>query len=261
MRQTNLNMYSPTLSNIKQQLPDTDGKVVCVHSGGLDSSVALMMLVEHYGAENVISLGYDYGQKQGKPEKAAAKQLCKELGVVRHVLDLPILGEVARDVCANISGSRVEMPTIKDVLGHPQPPTYVPYRNMILCALTMAFAESNKALEIFMGLQVHDEYGYWDTTQKFVDSLNAVSAQNRQYSVEIHAPFSLLSKADEIMIAEELGYADLLRYTFTCYDPVNLTSWTEVSCGKCPSCAERIQNFMKVGREDPLQYNIDINWS
>ena len=48
---------------------------------------------------------------------------------------------------------------------------------------------------------------------------------------------------------------DLLKHTLTCYNPIGV-----VSCSKCPSCAERIMNFMKVGRKDPIPYDIDINW-
>ena len=79
------------------------------------------------------------------------------------------------------------MPTIKEVLGDPQPKTYVPFRNMILLSLTMAKAESSNASHVFTGLQIHDEYGYWDTTGKFVDSINAVAAQNRNHKVKIEA--------------------------------------------------------------------------
>ena len=165
------------------------------------------------------------------------------------------MGEIARPLSANIDGTDIDMPNIKEVLGDPQPVTYVPFRNMIILSLAFAEAEVQKCDKIYTGLQVHDEYGYWDTTQKFVDSMNAVATQNRQNTIEIIAPFSQLSKADEIEIAIELGQFDLLRYTMTCYEPKGL-----LSCGKCPSCAERIMNFMKVGKKDPIPYDIEIDW-
>jgi 7-cyano-7-deazaguanine synthase len=148
------------------------------------------------------------------------------------------------------------MPTIKDVLGDPQPKTYVPFRNMILNSLAFSFAESNKASHVFTGLQVHDEYGYWDTTQKFVDTMNAVASQNRTHKVSLVAPFSHLSKYDEIMIAKELDIPVLFNYTLTCYNPNEKGE----SCGTCPSCAERIQNFAKAGMIDPIPYAIEIPW-
>ncbi len=236
------------------EIKQLDDKVLVVLSGGLDSSVAAMMLVDQYGQDNVSAVTFDYNQKQ-VIETLKAKELCQALGIEHIVLDLSVLGEIARPLSANIEGTEIDMPNIKEVLGDPQPVTYVPFRNMILLSLALSHAEVQKCNKVYTGLQVHDEYGYWDTTQKFVDSMNAVASQNRQRRIEILAPFSQMSKAEEIKIAINLGQFDLLRYTMTCYEPNGL-----LSCGKCPSCAERIQNFMKVGRKDPIPYDIIINW-
>ena len=229
-------------------------KVLVVLSGGLDSSVATMMCVDKYGKDNVQTVTFDYNQKQ-KLEIEKASDLCKELEVKHTILDLSVLGTIAQPMSANISGTEVEMPNIKEVLGDPQPVTYVPFRNMILLSIAMSHAEVQGCNKVITGLQVHDEYGYWDTTQKFVDTMNVVASQNRTHSVEIEAPFSQMSKAEEIEVAIELGQFDLLRHTLTCYNPQGV-----LSCGKCPSCAERIMNFMKVGRKDPIPYDIEIDW-
>lgn len=244
------------LETALNNLPNTNKNVVAVLSGGLDSSVMTMLLVHKYGPERVRALSYDYGQKQ-RVELERAFALCNKLGIRHKILNLEILGEIAKPMSANISGTDVEMPTIQDVLGDPQPPTYVPFRNMILLSLTMSYAEVNKASHVFTGLQVHDEYGYWDTSQRFVDSMNEVASQNRTHKVEITAPFSHLSKKEEILICKELGKEELLLNTISCYNPNNEGK----SCGTCPTCAERIANFAKAGIEDPIPYQIDINWS
>ena len=72
------------LEEIINRLPHTDKKVIVTHSGGMDSATAVIMCAHHYGAENVISLGYDYGQKQ-KVELEYAERLCKELGVTKSI--------------------------------------------------------------------------------------------------------------------------------------------------------------------------------
>lgn len=236
-------------------LPDTDKNVLSVLSGGLDSGIMTMLLVEKYGADRVFAVSYDYGQKQ-RIELTKAQQLCEKLGVGHKVLDLGILGQIAEPISANIAGSDVEMPTIQDVLGDPQPKTYVPFRNMILLSLTMAQAEASDCSHVFTGLQVHDEYGYWDTSQKFVDSMNAVSAQNRTHKVQVVAPFSHLNKSTEISLCKEMGNFDLLANTLTCYNPDEHGR----SCAKCPSCAERINGFMQNGLVDPVEYQVDIPW-
>jgi 7-cyano-7-deazaguanine synthase len=71
------------------------------------------------------------------------------------------------------------------------------------------------------------------------------------------APFSHLSKQQEIEICKEIGKEDLLIHTLTCYDPDEEGR----SCGKCPSCAERIMNFAKAGMVDPIPYQKEIPWS
>ena len=242
------------LSEALNNLPDTKQNVLAVLSGGLDSSVMTMMLVKKYGADRVTAVSYDYGQKQ-RVELEKAFELCNKLGISHKILDLNILGDIAKPMSANIGGTNIDMPDIKDVLGDPQPPTYVPFRNLIMLSLTMSVAEVAKASHVFTGLQVHDEYGYWDTSQKFVDSLNAVASQNRTFKVEIVAPFSLLSKKQEIDIANEMGKLELLSSTITCYNPDGYKS-----CGTCPSCAERIMNFIKAGHKDPIPYIDSFNW-
>lgn len=243
------------LNQALDNLPSTDQNVLVVLSGGMDSSILTMILSTKYGADRVKALSYDYGQKQ-KIELTKAAKICEILKVDHKVLDLSILGEIAKPISANIGGTDVAMPTIKDVLGDPQPKTYVPFRNMILLSLTLAQAEASKASHVFTGLQVHDEYGYWDTTQKFVDSINAVAVQNRTHKVKVEAPFSHLSKYDEIQICKQMGFIDLLSNTITCYNPNEAGE----SCGTCPSCSERIANFAKARIVDPIDYAIDIPW-
>lgn len=244
------------LSKAFSLLPDTDKNVLVVLSGGMDSSILTMILAAKYGSRKVKALSYDYGQKQ-KIELTKAKDLCSILEVDHKVLDLGILGEIARPISANIGGSEVAMPTIKDVLGDPQPKTYVPFRNLILLSLTLAQAETSNASHVFTGLQVHDEYGYWDTTQKFVDSINVVAEQNRTHKVKVLAPFSHLSKFDELELCKELNLTSLLIHTLTCYNPNELGQ----SCGKCPSCSERIANFVKAKMIDPVDYSVNIPWN
>jgi 7-cyano-7-deazaguanine synthase len=236
------------LNQALDNLPDTSQNVLAVLSGGLDSSVMTMLLVKKYGAERVSAVSYDYGQKQ-RVELEKAFELCNKLGIKHKILNLSILGDIASPISANISGTEVAMPTIQDVLGDPQPPTYVPFRNLIMLSLTMSLAEVRRASHVFTGLQVHDEYGYWDTSQQFVDSLNAVASQNRTFKVQIEAPFSQLSKKDEILLALDMESEHLLINTISCYDPVD-----GVSCGKCPTCSERMMNFIKAGVTDPIPY-------
>lgn len=243
------------LDQIKNNLPKTDNNILVVLSGGLDSSVATMILSGHYGPDRIIAISFDYGQKQ-KAELTCATKLCKSLGIKHKVLNLSILGEIARPLSANIIGSDISIPTGEEVSNDDQPKTYVPNRNMIMYSIAAAVAEVEGADYIVCGLQMTDAYGYWDTTSTWVDRVNQVLELNRKFNIKIVAPFVNLSKYDEIKIAEELGYLDLLKYTLTCYNPDPRGN----SCGVCPSCCERIAGFSRAQIIDPIQYSTKIDW-
>jgi 7-cyano-7-deazaguanine synthase len=242
------------LSDALSLLPDVKGCVVIL-SGGMDSTIAMRLAVEKYGRQNVSALTFFYGQKQ-KREIDMARATTHMLQVEHKVVDASFLGDISKGFSANVD-TEMEMPTIKDVLGDPRPKTYVPNRNMILMSIAAAYAETQNVDTVICGLQVHDEYGYHDTTQRWVDKINDLLSENRIIKIKLTAPFSQLSKYDELMILRELdGKLDLTLFTLTCYNP----NTNGDSCGVCPSCSERIANFAKVGEKDPVPYSIDIPW-
>lgn len=242
------------LSDALNLLPETKGCVVIL-SGGMDSTIAMRLAVEKYGNANVSALTFDYGQKQAK-EITMASVSTTLLQVEHKVIDASFLGDISKGFSANVDKD-MAMPTIKDVLGDPRPKTYVPNRNMILMSIAAAYAETKNVDTILCGLQVHDEYSYFDTTQRWVDKMNNVLSENRNIKIKLIAPFSTLSKKQELFILKELdGDLSLLKNTLTCYNPDNEGR----SCGRCPSCSERIKNFADFGVKDPVPYSIDIQW-
>ena len=236
-------------------LPDVKGCVVIL-SGGMDSTIAMRLAVQKYGKDNVSALTFYYGQKQ-KREIEMARMSTQMLGVKHRVVDASFLRDISKGFSANVD-TDMAMPTIKDVLGDPRPKTYVPNRNMILMSIAAAYAETQNVDTVICGLQVHDEYGYHDTTKRFVDKINDVLSENRIIKIKVIAPFADMSKLDEIKVLRALdGDVGLLWNTLTCYNPDSEGK----SCGKCPSCSERIANFAKAGLIDPIPYSVDILWS
>jgi 7-cyano-7-deazaguanine synthase len=235
-------------------LPESNGAIVIL-SGGMDSTIAARLCVEKYGKTNVVALTFDYNQKQ-RIEIQKAKEVCEILDIRHYVCDLKFLGDISIGFSANVD-IEIEMPNIKEVLGDPRPKTYVPNRNMILMSISAAYAEVANVNTIVMGLQIHDEYGYHDKSQIFIDKINSVLNENRIIKISVCAPFSSMSKFDEIKILKELDNdVSLLAHTITCYNPDSEGK----SCGKCPSCSERISNFMKAGEVDLIPYQVEIPW-
>lgn len=251
---------SVSLEQILSRLPDATGAVVAL-SGGLDSTTSLRLAVEKYGAQNVAAISFNYGQKQAI-ELSLANETCTRLKVEHQVFNLDFLKQINIGFSANVDAA-IEMPTIHDVLGDPQPVTYVSNRNMILVSIAASFAETRGFNVILAGFQSNDTYGYWDTTPIFVEKLNSVLNENRQASIQLICPFVDLNKKEEIEAVLELDSdLNLFRTTLTCYNPSTFIpndgnasgSRRVISCGKCPSCSERLAAFKKLGLTDPVEY-------
>lgn len=242
------------INEILELLPETKGCVV-VLSGGMDSTIAMRLAVEKYRFKNVSAITFDYGQKQVFEIKKA-KESTTRLHVNHKIVDASFLGDISQGFSANVDKS-IDMPTIQDVIGDATPITYVPNRNMILMSIAAAYAEVQGVDTIVTGLQVHDEYGYWDTTTRFVEKINSIFSENRKVKIKLVAPFNLLSKRQELEVLRELdGELNLMSLTLTCYNPDD----KGISCGRCPSCAERIKNFADVKEIDPIPYSLAIPW-
>ena len=204
--------------NMMKSLPETEKNVIVVLSGGLDSTIMTHLLVHKYGKDRVKAITFLYGQKQ-IVETVRACETAEILDIDHHHMHLGILGDIAKKVSANIEGTTIDMPTIKDVLGDPQPKTYVPFRNLILMSFALSYAEAQDASHIFCGLQSRDLYGYWDTSGEFINKLNAITSLNRQHKIKVEAPFVDITKKEELEVAKFMGFLPLLKHTLSCYNP------------------------------------------
>jgi len=234
------------VKEILERLPEGKGAVV-VLSGGLDSTTALRLAVEKYGAGNVRALTFFYGQRQAA-ELGCAKRTAARLGVRHRVVDIRFLGEMNQGFCANVDRD-IPMPTIDEVEGDPMPKTCVSNRNMILLSIAAAEAETSDLDVVLTGLQVNDRYNYHDCTSQWLGKLNALLDENRVHKVRVVAPFIDLNKVQEIQTIVELDRnLDILGDTLTCHNP---GPFYDEPCGKCPACAERAAAFEKAGYPDP----------
>lgn len=216
---------------------------VAIVSGGMDSVTLLHYLVKKEQLNPAV-ITFIYGQKHER-EVACAREHVTQLKLTRHqVLDLSLLRPLF--ATSALVSDEIEVPDVMDVMGDPQPITYVPNRNMIFLSLAAAFAESQGVGEVYYGAQRHDVYGYWDTTPQFLASLNNTFALNRKTPLEIKAPFVTHSKTDLLRVGLAMG----IDYgtTWSCYEG------GEVACSRCPTCAERLKAFADLDMIDPLPY-------
>src|SRR5262249_38251338 len=130
---------------------------VVLLSGGLDSTTAAAIARAEGFAVHALTVGYGQRHEVGL---AAARRVAHALGVVRHrfvTVDLAGFGGSALVGAGAIPKDRplAEIGAPGDV-----PPTYVPARNTVLCALALAWCEALGAHDLFLGVNVLDASGY-----------------------------------------------------------------------------------------------------
>jgi 7-cyano-7-deazaguanine synthase len=213
-------------------------------SGGLDSyTTGALARAEGYA---VYALTFRYGQTHAR-EVAAAREVAGAIGAVRHLelsLDLSAIAASA------LTGAG-EIPKDRALDGSGIPPTYVPARNTIFLSLSLAWAETLGARDIFIGVNALDYSGYPDCRPEYIRAFEALANLATRAGVEgqhfrLHAPLIHLTKADIIRRGMEMG----LDYGITqsCYDP----DPSGAPCGRCDSCRLRAKGFAEAGVPDPL---------
>ena len=221
-------------------------KAIILLSGGLDSTTAAAW-AKSEGLE-LYALTINYGQRH-HVELEAAKKVADFLSVKKHVffdLDLRVFG-------GSSLTSDLEVP--KDVnlerIGASIPNTYVPARNTIFLSLALAFAETEHAEDIVLGINAMDYSGYPDCRPEFLDAFSKMatlatkSGVDGHFQIRFHAPLLQMSKKRIIELGLSLGVDYGL--THSCYSPDDQGR----SCGKCESCLLRRKGFEEAGIRDP----------
>jgi 7-cyano-7-deazaguanine synthase len=218
---------------------------VLLLSGGLDSYTA-GAIVQAEGFE-LFALTVRYGQVHAR-EVEAARRVARALGVARHIeldVDLAAFGGSALVGDGGIPKDRA-LDDEREI-----PSTYVPARNTVFLALSLAWAEVVGAEALIIGVNALDYSGYPDCRPEYLEAFERMASLATRAGVEgrplrILAPLLHLSKAEIIRRGTVMG----LDYglTHSCYDPRP----DGHPCGRCDSCRLRARGFSEAGVGDPL---------
>jgi 7-cyano-7-deazaguanine synthase len=216
-------------------------KALVVLSGGQDSTTCLFWAIHRFGREQVSSLTFDYGQRHNMEIDCA--QEISQFAQVDNTL-LPI------DTFAAIGGNALVDDEV-DVSVHDSgstslPSTFVPGRNLVFLTFAAAFAYNKGIRHLVTGVAQTDYSGYPDCREGTIRALQTALRLGMESDVEIHAPLMNLTKADTILMAQDLGVLPALAMTHTCYNGVR------PPCGQCPACLLRAAGFREAGLPDPL---------
>jgi 7-cyano-7-deazaguanine synthase len=223
-------------------------KAIVLLSGGLDSSTTLAIAGD-MGFEPY-ALSFQYGQRNQK-EIRSAQEIARSLNVTEHLImdiDLSAIGGSALTDRIPVPKMRKEQEIYGDI-----PVTYVPARNIIFLSFALAWAESLKISDIFIGVNALDYSGYPDCRPAFISAFENMAnigtrTGNEDNPFRIHAPLIDMTKARIIQKGTELGVDYSL--TWSCYDPTHVGK----ACGQCDSCLLRKKGFKEAGISDPADY-------
>jgi len=219
-------------------------KVVLILSGGMDSATLLGKLLAEENKE-IYCLTFNYGQRHKKEidcavrllEHYRATQKGKILLKEHEIITIPTFGGNALTDDIEVPEGHYASENMKQ--------TVVPNRNMIMLSIAAGYAESINAEKVYYGAHGGDHFIYWDCRPSFLEDMNMI-LENNDKTVQIVAPFMYLDKGDIASIGCCIGVP--YEYTWTCY------KGGELACGKCGSCVERLEAFIKAAEEDPIEY-------
>jgi 7-cyano-7-deazaguanine synthase len=225
-------------------MPDTPAVVLL--SGGLDSATTLAVAVSEGHA--AYALSFRYGQRH-EVELDAAARVASALGATAHVVtafDLRVFGGSALT-------ADIDVPHRQPGGDHGEgiPVTYVPARNTIFLSFALAWAETLRSSDIFIGVNALDYSGYPDCRPEYIDAYQRMADLATKAGVEghqhlrIHTPLINLTKGEIIKLGLGLGVDYGL--THSCYDPVP----DGRPCRTCDSCLLRAKGFAEAGIPDP----------
>ena len=222
-------------------------RAVILLSGGLDSATCLA-IARKEGFETH-TVAFRYGQRH-QYELQRAQLISEKLNATSHrIVDI----DLAQFGGSALTDAAIDVPKSETVesIGEAIPVTYVPARNTVFLSLSLAFAETVDAKDIFIGVNSLDYSGYPDCRPEFIQAFEQMANLATKAGVEesqrlkIHTPLIDLTKAEIIARGLKLGVDYGL--TLSCYDPGDAGR----ACEHCDACLLRARGFATNGIVDP----------
>ena len=207
---------------------------VVIHSGGMDSSICLKLAIDEYGAENVLSLSFNFSQRHSS-ELVQAKKICSDWKVDHTIINIECLSQITENALTN---KIVKIESYKDS----PPNTLVVGRNGLFARLGSIHAHHLSANSIYMGvIGVEGNFSHYrDCSRKYMDlkeQILRIDLNNPHF--EIKTPLVHLTKLQTLELANRLGILKyLLENTITCYEGLSRRG-----CEICPACVLKNQGL------------------
>ncbi len=215
-------------------------KSLILLSGGMDSVTALHWAKREH--EVVGAVSFDYGAKHNHREIALAAWQCAHLGAWHDIIALPFVDALFNSDLLKSGGDIPDGHYEEESMKR----TVVPFRNGILLAIACGIAESRGAEALVIAAHSGDHAIYPDCREPFMRSMADSMREGTYARIELLRPFIHFDKAAIAKLGHDLG-VDFDK-TWSCY------KGGEIHCGRCGTCVERREAFLKSGLHDPTLY-------
>jgi len=190
-------------------------KIVALASGGVDSSVMMLLLKKQN--HGIFPLFIDYGQLSREKEWIACQSICRHLDLEPHRIDISGFGQ---SIKSGITDSTLDI----------EEKAFLPTRNLLFLTLAAAYGHTKSVNVIAIGLLSNPIFP--DQTKEFIRNARRAISLSLGAEIEILAPAISLNKLDTLGLARKYGLP--LDLTYSCH------SGNSEPCGRCISCKERI---------------------
>lgn len=244
--------------------PISKPRALVVLSGGQDSTTCLALAVREYGAENVVALTIDYGQRHRR-ELDAAVNVARLFGI--RAPEVLVLGSEILHGTSPLTDKSAELEQYESfeqmdkIIGNRVEKTFVPMRNALFLTLAANRAVCLGAEVIYTGVCQADNANYPDCRRVFItaqqhainqalgfdDSDPTPDARGRM--LHIVTPLMFLTKAQSIRhLIDACGPVAFARlaWSHTAYDG------QYPPLGRDHATVLRAQGFLEAGWPDPL---------
>ena len=235
--------------------------VVVSLSGGMDSSTLLLRALKEY--DTVTGISFDYGQKH-RVELQRAQSLINYLADNNHKVKYR---QIKLDGLADLIDSALveggdDVPE-GHYENHNMKETVVPNRNKMFASITQAVALSvanrtGEICDIALGIHAGDHAVYPDCRQEFRDADDAAFRIGNWEADKVgyFTPYldtdklGILKDGEYLVKCLGLDFDEVYKRTNTSYKPYPSGN----SDYKSASSVERIEAFIVLDRNDPVQY-------
>ena len=235
--------------------------VVVSLSGGMDSSTLLLRALSEY--DTVTGISFDYGQKH-RVELERAQSLIDYLADNGHKVNyrqiqlnglVDLLDSALVEGGDDVPEGHYENDNMKE--------TVVPNRNKMFASITQAVAlsianKTEETCDIALGIHAGDHAIYPDCRQEFRDADDAAFREGNwdAHRVGYFTPYldtdklGILKDGQKLVKKLRIEFNDVYKRTNTSYKPYPSGN----SDYKSASSVERIEAFIDLGVDDPVQY-------